>query len=164
MRAAAPAIMRSAAETDAGILFEWLNSPDSRAVSLRTTTPTPWDTHVAWFQRMLGRIDAAIWIAECDGDPVGQVRLEQRDGSLEVSLYVAPAARGCGVGRLALAHAQREATSRWPGKPLVARVKHENTASQNLFVSAGFQMAERKVDHVVLKKGSMPLALARSNY
>jgi len=75
---------------DARLLFEWVNSAESPAGKLRTSGSILWSVHVEWLSRRLADPSCAIWIADHDGTPVGQARVELRDGALEVDIFVEP--------------------------------------------------------------------------
>jgi len=147
-----PVTLRPARAADSGLLLEWANRPDSLAASLKTAAPIARETHEAWFAARLGDADTGIWIAECNGAPMGQVRLQKRVGALEVSIYVDGAARGAGIAARMLDLVRLEAAKRWPGVPLLARIKPENAASRRLFVRTGFGRMVLERDHVVLHR------------
>jgi RimJ/RimL family protein N-acetyltransferase len=81
--------------------------------------------------------------------PIGQVRLEREaDGDVEVSIAIAPEARGEGLAR-PLLRAAMAAAQRSPalgGGRYVARVRPENAASIALFERAGFQRVAPDAD------------------
>lgn len=131
--------LRDATLKDAGLLFEWVNSPDSLRTKGATHTPIPWRTHTAWLAARLDDPDCTLKIIEHDGRPAGQLRLEPSDGSLEVDIYVVPASRGHGIAASALRHA----FAHTPGWRYCARVRHDNTASQALFRGLGFSETSR---------------------
>jgi len=141
--------LRVARQADAKLLFDWVNRPDSLAVKFDTQGPIPWETHAAWLAARLVDPDTGLWIIEQQGQPVGQVRFERREAGLEVDIFVTPEARGRGVALRMLAAAARSCAGRWPGLPLVARIKTGNVASERLFAAAGFVLAERRDDHAV---------------
>ena len=141
--------LRAAREGDARLLFAWVNRPDSLAAKLATEAAISWETHQSWLAARLADPSSALWIAEQDGRPVGQVRVERRERGLEVDIFVSAEARGRGVARRLLARAARACAERWPGLPLVARVKTGNLASERLFLAAGYALAEQRDDHRV---------------
>lgn len=148
----APAIrLRPATASDCDLLFEWVNRPDSLASSLVTQEPVSRAVHEAWFAARLHSADAGVWIALAQGGkPVGQVRLEQRDGALDVSLYVEPHARGQGTATAMLAAVRAEAARRWPALPLRARIKPDNWSSRRLFARAGYGRMVAAADHIAV--------------
>jgi RimJ/RimL family protein N-acetyltransferase len=141
--------LRAVHEGDARLLFAWVNRPDSLAAKLETDAAIPWETHQSWLAARLADPGSALWIAEQDGRPVGQVRVERREIGLEVDIFVTAEARGRGLARCMLARAARACADRWPGLPLVARVKTGNLASERLFLAAGYALARQRDDHRV---------------
>lgn len=130
-------LLRHAAATDAEMTFAWRNDPGTRAM-FRSTCAVTWAEHLRWFERRRADRAAPYWIGECDGRPVGTVRLDSRAmGEAEVSITVAPEARGRGVGRAILSSlCDRARADGW--RVLHAEVKTDNPASRRIFESCGF--------------------------
>ena len=143
---------RPAEARDMRLVHDWANRPDSLAVSLRTSEPIPWERHCAWFAQRLADPETRISIAEADGAPTGQVRVQCGPEGPEVSIYVDPARRRGGIALELLAHAAEVASALWPGSPLLARVKPGNAASLALFARAGYRLRERRPDHLLLER------------
>lgn len=141
--------LRGAGAADARLLFDWVNRPESLATKLKTTGPIAWEVHQAWLAERLADPGSGLWIAELAGAPVGQARVERRGEALEVDIFVVPAARGRSLGRRILALLREECARRWPGLPLVARVRPHNLASVRLFAAAGYREKEVRDDHLV---------------
>jgi len=148
----APVTLRPVSAADCGLLFDWVSRLDSLANSLRTSAPVTRAEHEAWFAARLADADTSIWIAERERKPVGQVRLQRRGATLEVSIYVDGAARGAGTATRMLDLARAEASKRWPGLGLVARIKPDNAASRRLFTRAGYGRMVVERDHIVLHR------------
>ncbi|HUU24575.1 MAG TPA: GNAT family N-acetyltransferase [Methyloceanibacter sp.] len=145
--------LRPATESDSDLLLEWVNSADSLAHKLQTSKPISRAAHEAWLASRLVSPDAGIWIAETTSAAVvGQVRLEKRNDTLEVDIYVDPSFRGSGVAKRMLDAARLEAGRRWPGVAMVARVKNDNWASRRLFNRAGYGGMVQVRDHVLLRR------------
>lgn len=151
--------LRSATATDCKLLFEWVNRPDSLAGKLITAGPISFRDHEAWFIKKLEPASSTfIWIIEQGGWPCGQIRFDgtARSGIFEIDIYLEPKARGGGRAGRALCLAMREFFLNHQGARLRANVRHENTASLNLFRRAGFKevndearfLTLEKVDHV----------------
>jgi len=145
-------VLRPAAPDDAARLLEWRNDPDVVRFSL-TGRPVLAIDHDAWLVARLARPNVRLWIAEEAGEPVGQVRvdLEQEIGT--VSIAVAPAHRGRGVGtsmlRALLVALEGDAGVR----TLLAVVHLENAASLRAFERAGFRdTGRRRRDFLVLER------------
>lgn len=129
---AAPSFrMRQATMDDAELLLAWRNDPAVREASFSTAV-VELEGHKAWLASKFG----SIRIAEVDGVPVGQVRV---DGDT-VSYSVAAEYRGKGYGTQIIRSVMRQ--------PLVAMVKHGNVASQHVFERLGW-MKRITPEHIV---------------
>jgi RimJ/RimL family protein N-acetyltransferase len=145
-----PVRVRPAGPDDAERLLAWANDPRTRAAGFH---PEPIDEaeHVAWLARRLSSPASRLFIGlDAGGTPIGQVRFERHPGDdAEVSIAVAPEARGRGLGRALLA-AGIDAIAADPSYPVngfTARVRPENAASARLFGEAGFrEIARTEVD------------------
>jgi RimJ/RimL family protein N-acetyltransferase len=130
--------LRPATPADAARLLEWRNDPDvvRFSVSRRRVAASE---HAAWLASRLADPHQRLWIAEEAGEPVGQVRVDLDDGAGTVSIAVAPAHRGRGIGsnmlRALLAEIEPDADVR----DLLALVHPENAASLRAFESVGFR-------------------------
>ena len=135
---------------DAELLLRWRNDPDTRAASF-TQEPIPLDEHREWLARRLADPHCAIYVAESDGGPVAQVRVERRTaGSGEIHVVVAPEARGRGVARRAIAMAAEAGARELELESIEARVKPGNEASLRAFRAAGFGEEEERDGLVAL--------------
>lgn len=131
--------LRTVEASDADLLLAWANDPDTRRASFRPALIER-AGHLEWLASRLASPTTAFWIGESDGRAVGQVRLEQQaDGVAEVSITVAPQARGAGIGRELLAAAVAEAGRALPVGTLRARVRADNVPSLALFEALGFR-------------------------
>lgn len=141
--------VRPADAEDGDLLLAWANDPLTRAAGFQRRPIEP-DEHRAWLAERLGSAATRFFIGLAGEEPIGQVRLElDEDGAAEVSIAVAPEARGRGVGRLLL-EAGLDAVRADPSFAVavfVARVRPENQASLRLFGGAGFREVERTVVH-----------------
>lgn len=131
--------LRPAATADSERLFEWLNDPLTRQMSLRTE-PVPRKEHEEWFERVMRQPKVQLligesWIGE-QWVPFGQVRI---DGDGTVSISVAQAYRGRRLSPLLLKAGMLRHRARFRDKQLTAFVKPENAASRCLFVNVGFR-------------------------
>jgi spore coat polysaccharide biosynthesis predicted glycosyltransferase SpsG/RimJ/RimL family protein N-acetyltransferase len=126
--------VRPATSADAELLLAWRNDSQTRAWSRTTTTVAPGD-HQAWLQRVLADPGRRLLIAEHGGRPVGTVRFDRDGDAWEVSVTVAPEARGRGLALPVLLAAERDL-----GRATIrANVHRDNAASTALFRRAGYR-------------------------
>lgn len=137
--------VRPAGSDDADRLLAWANDPLTRAAGFHLR-PIGVAEHRAWLAGRLASASTRLFVGLVDEEPVGQVRLERDEaGVVEVSISVAPEARGQGVGRRLL-DAGLEAGRTDPSfaaGTFVARVRSDNAGSLRLFDRAGFREVER---------------------
>ena len=131
--------LRAASGTDGEMLWRWRNDPETRSASFDGGV-VPLDRHLAWLAATLARGDRRLYVVERDGVAVGTARLDLDGGMAEVSITVAPEARGQGVGTAALEALAAEAFGPLGLARLVARVKSQNRASRVAFERAGFRV------------------------
>ena len=134
--------LRPAAMEDAELLWNWANEPTIRAASFHPQ-PIPWETHLAWMQRKLGDERVMLLMAEAGEGPVGVVRFEREaDGSAVISVALAAAARGRGLGAKLVAAGTRRFVATTDGRVIHAYIKPDNAASVSAFERAGFGVAD----------------------
>lgn len=126
--------LRSAIEADAERLLFWRNDSETRAWS-RTTTPVTAAEHRAWLASVLANPNRLLLIAEYDQKPIGTVRFDRKNITWEVSITVAPEARGRRLARPILLAAERTLSP----ATIRANVHHDNAPSIALFRKAGYQ-------------------------
>jgi UDP-2,4-diacetamido-2,4,6-trideoxy-beta-L-altropyranose hydrolase len=97
--------------------------------------------HGAWLAARLAQQQPRLWIGEVDEVPVGQVRLDVEGASGEVSIAVAPEARGRGHGQAMLRSLQAIAAADPEVDLVVALVHRDNAASLRLFAACEFEPA-----------------------
>ena len=130
--------LRPARPDDARRLFEWANDPATRAASF-DRAPIPWQEHVVWLAAVLADPDRRLWIAEEAGAPVGQLRVDRAPGGAgTVSIGLAPAARGRGLGPVVLRMGVAAAVRELGIGRARAVVMAANLPSRRLFEGAGF--------------------------
>lgn len=139
--------LRPATLDDARLLWEWRNDPAVRANSF-DHGEIPYDEHVDWLRRRLYEYrprGSAIWIAEVDGTPVGQVRygvVTDEDGSrwAELSYSIAADHRGQGhATEMLRLSAPRACASLPPVDGIRAKVYAHNGASIRALEKAGYR-------------------------
>jgi spore coat polysaccharide biosynthesis predicted glycosyltransferase SpsG/L-amino acid N-acyltransferase YncA len=128
-------VVREASNADSALLLAWRNDPETRAWS-RTTDPVSPADHQAWLARGLRNPDRRLLIAEQDHKPVGTVRFDRDGRHWEVSITLAPEARGRKLALPVLLAAERVLE---PRATVRACVHRDNGASRALFRRAGYQ-------------------------
>ena len=141
--------LRQANIEDAKDLWEWRNDSETRANS-RTTAPVAWNEHLAWLTRRIADPSTELLIGECGGLPVGTVRFDQLDdGMREISITLAPLARGKGLGATLLKVACRY-VNQFEAAAVLARVRETNLRSLAIFKKTGFVPVRHEGQFVIL--------------
>lgn len=141
-----PLSARRAREEDSLLLLRWRNDPTTRAVS-RSSEPVAWQDHDAWFQRTLRNDQRELYVVERGEAPVGTVRFDAHaESEWEVSITLAPEARGHGLARPVLAAGERTFDAGHPGTTVIASVLPGNVPSQRLFARAGYALDPTRDD------------------
>jgi L-amino acid N-acyltransferase YncA len=134
--------LRAARPDDDAMLWLWRNELSTRAHS-RTTAPVIWPVHQAWWKRATESADQRFLIAEADGRAVGMLRFGKVGaGEFEVSINLAPWARGLGLGERILDQGCRTFRAQIGPSPLVASIHRGNSASRRIFERVGFARVE----------------------
>lgn len=97
------------------------------------------DTPQRWRSRLAGV--ALNLVLTMDGEPVGMVSATApgADGAVElISLWVAPAGRGHGVGDEAVRRVLAWARTEYPASPVVLSVRNDNDPARRLYERHGF--------------------------
>jgi RimJ/RimL family protein N-acetyltransferase len=136
--------LRGARDDDAERLLEWRNDADAVRFSVSGQSVTGED-HARWFATRRQDPRVHLWIAEVDGTPVGQVRVDdENDGVGVVSVGVAPAHRGRGIGSAVLRAMVATVTADTTVRVLRALVHPDNAQSIRAFGKAGFRVTMAK--------------------
>jgi UDP-2,4-diacetamido-2,4,6-trideoxy-beta-L-altropyranose hydrolase len=130
--------LRPATEKDRSLLLLWRNDPVVVQFS-GTGSPVTSAEHGVWFAAALADPMTLIWIAEVEGRPVGQARIDKSDTSGTVSIAVAAEERGRGYGRDILIALQRIAQTAADLGRLRALVHRDNAPSLRVFSLVGFR-------------------------
>lgn len=152
--------LRKASIDDAELLFSWANDIDVRRNAFRQQEIL-WDTHIRWLKEKLEDENCRIYIGytymtqttnmtHSSEIPVGQVRLDNREGTAEIDYSVVAHMRGKGFGTKLLEEAMRAADKGI--RKFSAKVKKSNPASVRVFEKCGFVQREDRGDHVVLER------------
>lgn len=131
--------LREATAQDLDRVFEWLNDPVTRAMSL-STAPVPYADHCAWFEASLAKATRHLFIAEHAGEAVGLLRLDANAeaAGCTISINLAPQARGRGLGRASL-EAATDAARQLGFAHIDALIRSQNGASLAAFARAGYR-------------------------
>jgi ribosomal protein S18 acetylase RimI-like enzyme len=98
------------------------------------------------FRHFLTRAKADVWVAEENGQVLGDAVVLYRQGSGSARLYsvvVSPKARGKGVGAKLLAHCEKAAMKRCC-TALHLEVREDNDAAIGLYRTRGYDLIGRK--------------------
>jgi methionyl-tRNA formyltransferase len=134
--------VRRAGFGDCALLFKWANDPLTRE-NAHNKEPIQYENHVAWLRNKLDSLDNWIFIVLGDNLPVALLRLDKKENDVLLTYSVAPESRGKGIGK--------EAISMLPEiikkeniqcHRIIADVYKTNTASNKIFLSAGYHMKE----------------------
>lgn len=140
--------LRPAKTSDAALLRDWRN--DGQAVRFSGTPRRVSATeHARWLSARLADPATLLWIAEEDGVPVGQARIDQDGDVGTVSIAVAPRHRRRGVAAAIL----RAIIGINRASRLRALVHPANLASLHAFERAGFHpLPDDESGFVVLER------------
>lgn len=146
----------SAKESDAALVFEWRNDPETCAQSF-SASKLKWKDHLQWFKDSLSNPQRQIFIVSAAIDstymPVAVIRrdlkIEDNSHRYTLSWMVNPQARGKGIGNALLS----QFVGKFPATYL-AEIKNNNLASIKMAKNAGFQIEKTVSDYQVwiLKK------------
>jgi RimJ/RimL family protein N-acetyltransferase len=131
--------VRPAVEADSEAIWTWRNDPVTRAVSVHTGE-VPWAEHKRWFASVLADADRHLLVGSLADQQVGVVRFDRlgEPGRWEVSVNLAPAARGRGIAVPLLDAGREWLVAREGPAEVVALVRDDNAASLRTFRRAGY--------------------------
>lgn len=133
-----PLRARPATIQDSSLLLRWRNDPVTRKVS-RASSLITWQSHQDWYERTLENPNRELYVIERGTVPLGTVRFDALEGSeWEVSITLAPEARGHGHSRSVLTAGEAVFDARQPNATVVAAIHRNNLSSQRLFAGAGY--------------------------
>lgn len=134
--------LRRIRSDDGDLIREWRNDEDAVRFSV-TGRPVSPGEHATWFAGQVDDPGLLFWIAEQQGNPVGQVRVALSGGAGTVSIAVAPGRRGRGIGTSILRVLLSEMVHHPEVSTLTALAHQGNTASVRAFERAGFRSLQR---------------------
>lgn len=144
--------LREITLNDAKLLFNWANDPVMRANSFNQKK-IEWDQHIIWLKNKLDSNSAKIFIAEFNGNYVGQIRFDKKENKAIIDFYIAEEFRGRGLGTSLLLKGVKKITEYWKDIiDIVGEVKKNNLSSKKAFIKAGFQEIERGDIFIYMKK------------
>ena len=142
--------LRDVIAKDIDILYEWANDPVTRQNAFHTE-PIPYETHRAWFVKVLADRDVMMLMLCKDASSdkeireVGQIRLAIENEEALISYSIAPSMRGQGLGsRMILMAEERLRESRMDVTYCKAQVKYENPASIKVFEKCGYDREDQE--------------------
>jgi UDP-2,4-diacetamido-2,4,6-trideoxy-beta-L-altropyranose hydrolase len=134
--------LRLARRDDAETVYGWRNDERTRRHS-RNSEPITRENHVAWWHQTLTNHSRRLLLAYCGSIPVGTLRLDMRDESAEVSIYIDPELTGIGLGRELLRKGQQWVIQNEPTlKHVCAEILSANLSSAATFASQGFRQID----------------------
>ncbi|MBC7952778.1 MAG: UDP-2,4-diacetamido-2,4,6-trideoxy-beta-L-altropyranose hydrolase [Rhodospirillaceae bacterium] len=134
--------LRRAGWDDSDDLLAWRNDPQTRATA-RNTGLVPVENHLAWLTAVLADPNRLLLVGEQAGEKVGTIRFDRQDeDSWEVSITVAPSARGRGMGNRLLAAGIAIQPKLLDGGVLLATVGTGNMPSRRIFETNGFTLVD----------------------
>ena len=135
--------LRSVCQADMDVLFAWANDDLVRKNAFHTEK-IPYENHVKWFSKMMADESVYQYIL-CEGEcPIGQIRLNIKNGEAVIDYSICAVGRGNGYGSKLLDMIRKQVISdKIPDvTKLVGQVKYENTASARAFERCGFTRTE----------------------
>ena len=139
---AVPAVsLRLAAVSDAKMLFDWRNDPETRR-HFFDPAALNFERHRQWVADVLADSRRRLLVAQAAGESVGCARLDLDADTASISIYRDPQRTGQGLGVAML-----DAVAKWVEnnevgvKRIVAEVIPANRASRHAFESAGYVLS-----------------------
>jgi RimJ/RimL family protein N-acetyltransferase len=136
-------VLRPVTHSDCDTIFEMANDPLTRQNAF-TTDKIPYDKHVPWFSQKIESELCLFYIAEIEGNIIGQIRIDcsndKRCGTISFSVHRDH--RGKGYASKILQHTLSLPEVR-KIDVLIGEVKVANVASQKAFQKAGFKKERR---------------------
>jgi len=129
-------------QSDCDELLELANDEDIRKASLSSNIITK-EQHNSWCQKKLNDSNVLILIARSySGDLLGYVRFEKY-----ISIALSKFARAQSISKQLLKQSLKIANR----KIVVAQIKHENSASIDLFKTSGFTQTDKNADFITME-------------
>ena len=141
--------LREVTGKDMDLLFQWANDSVTRQNAFHTEQ-IPYETHRAWFVKMLADRDVLKYILCSTNNAgevqnIGQIRLSIEDGEALIDYSIDPEKRGQGYGtRMILMAEEKLRELRMDVIYCKGQVKHANIASAKAFEKCGYDMDEKE--------------------
>lgn len=141
--------LREVTGKDIDLLFRWANDPVTRQNAFHTEQ-IPYETHRAWFVKMLADRDVQKYIlcstsSTGDVQNIGQIRLSIEEGEALIDYSIDSEKRGQGFGsRMILMAEEKLRETRTDVNVCKGQVKLENIASARVFEKCGYDMDEKE--------------------
>ena len=132
--------LRPATVDDARQLWVWCNDGAVRTNAF-SARPISWGEHVAWLERTLAAPHSRVWIAEREGTPFGQFRVDGTGERGRIDYSIAKDHRGRGLAVPVLRLGTGLACSELAVAMVDGIVKDSNLQSCRAFERAGFVLA-----------------------
>ena len=131
--------LREARAEDKDILYLWANDPVTRKNSFNQSA-IPYEDHEKWFERVMKDCSVKLFILIYDTIPAGQVRLNLKNKTAEISYSIAPEFRRRGFGCAIIELTANLVKEKIPEiTTLIAKVKPDNEPSIKVFEKLGFK-------------------------
>ncbi len=144
--------IRDPTPEDSDFLHELRNAKDVRQFSLNNGQISHTEHEIWLNQRLLKCHSDPFWIIYFGNKSVGYVRFDQKDSrDFEISIAIAPAFRGFGLGGESLALSLSKFRTIYPSVRIIATVHEENNKSLNFFLRAGFLEFSRNGKYLYLE-------------
>lgn len=128
--------LRRIKESDLKDLYVWRNSKEVRDMMFNPK-PIVWKEHLEFWGKKLSDQSSICLLASENKKPVGAVRLDKKDDSYEVDIFIDPNRHGEGIGTNVLGLLIKYAKEHGI-KKLLAKIKKENIKSIAIFKKNGF--------------------------
>lgn len=129
--------IRKAQKSDLIFYFKLRNEPSIRKASFNSK-PFDLASHTSWFFKKIKDSSAHLFVAQVAGKPAGQIRIDIRGATAEVSIALLPEYRGKGYASPAIYKSCKRILTKVPNLYILAYIKLDNIASVKSFARAGF--------------------------
>ncbi|MFA9376885.1 MAG: GNAT family N-acetyltransferase [Lachnotalea sp.] len=136
-------ILRKVKEEDIDLLFNWANDFEYRKNSFYFEK-IEYSVHQKWFFLKLKDENCKMYLGLCDNEYIGQIRIDILENTGTISYSISKEHRGNGYSYGILSLAEDEIKKIDCIKYLEGKVKHDNKASQKVFIKSGYMLEIHK--------------------